>query len=52
MYKIAIAGSGAMGGRIGTYLKQNDEDVVLIDRWQDHIDEINKKRKQCMQKIC
>ncbi|WP_420494056.1 2-dehydropantoate 2-reductase [Macrococcus psychrotolerans] len=42
MYKIAIAGAGAMGGRIGTYLKQNGEDVVLIDRWQDHIDEINK----------
>lgn len=52
MYKIAIAGAGAMGGRIGAYLKQNGEDVVLIDRQQDHIDEINKKRKQCMQKIC
>lgn len=32
MYKIAIAGTGAMGGRIGAYLKQNGEDVVLIDR--------------------
>lgn len=42
MYKIAIAGAGAMGGRIGTYLKRNGEDVVLIDRWQDHIDAINK----------
>lgn len=41
MYKIAIAGAGAMGGRIGTYLKRNGEDVVLIDRWQDHIDAIN-----------
>lgn len=42
MYKIAIAGAGAMGGRIGTYLKRNGEYVVLIDRWQDHIDAINK----------
>lgn len=41
MYKIAIAGAGAMGGRIGTYLKRNGEDVVLIDRWQEHIDAIN-----------
>ena len=33
--KIAIAGAGAMGSRIGTYLKQSGQDVTLIDYWKD-----------------
>ena len=35
--KIAIAGAGAMGSRIGTYLKQSGQDVTLIDYWKDHV---------------
>ena len=41
--KIAIAGAGAMGSRIGTYLKQSGQDVTLIDYWKDHVHRINEK---------
>ena len=41
MYKIAIAGAGAMGGRIGVSLKQAGYDVTLIDDWQEHVNCIN-----------
>ena len=41
--KIAIAGAGAMGSRIGTYLKQSGQDVTLIDYWKDHVHQINEK---------
>ncbi|WP_414045924.1 ketopantoate reductase family protein [Macrococcus equi] len=36
--KIAIAGSGAMGGRIGLYLTESGQDVILLDKWQEHVD--------------
>ncbi|MBF0748898.1 ketopantoate reductase family protein [Mammaliicoccus lentus] len=42
MYKIAIAGAGAMGGRIGVSLKQAGYDVELIDDWEEHVQRINK----------
>ncbi len=35
--KIYIAGSGALGCRIGAYLKAADQDVTLLDYWEDHI---------------
>lgn len=41
MYNIAIAGAGAMGGRIGTQIKQAGYNVTLIDNWDDHIKKIN-----------
>ncbi len=31
--KIAIAGAGAMGSRIGLMLHQSGNEVCLIDRW-------------------
>lgn len=40
--KIAIAGSGAMGLRIGIALHRSGNDVILIDRWQQHIDAVRK----------
>ncbi|MEN1895651.1 2-dehydropantoate 2-reductase [Staphylococcus nepalensis] len=43
MYKIAIAGAGAMGGRIGSQIKEANYDVTLIDNWSEHIDSINKQ---------
>ncbi|MBI5974823.1 ketopantoate reductase family protein [Staphylococcus canis] len=43
MFKIGIAGAGAMGGRIGTYIKQAGYDVTLIDNWEDHVNRINEK---------
>lgn len=38
--KIAIAGAGAMGSRIGLMLHQSGNDVILIDRWPAHIEAI------------
>ena len=43
MYKIAIAGAGAMGGRIGTSLKKAGYDVTLIDDWAEHVQRINSR---------
>ncbi|MFV0560756.1 MAG: 2-dehydropantoate 2-reductase [Enterococcus sp.] len=40
--KVAIAGAGAMGSRIGLMLHESGNDVVLIDRWPAHIDAIRK----------
>lgn len=40
--KIAIAGAGAMGSRFGFMLHQAGNDVILIDKWKDHINEIRK----------
>lgn len=39
--KIAIAGSGAMGSRFGIMLHQAGNEVILIDSWLEHIQQIN-----------
>lgn len=41
MYKIGIAGAGAMGGRIGVSIKEAGYDVTLIDYWEAHVKRIN-----------
>lgn len=39
---VYIAGSGAMGCTIGYKISKNsDNEVILLDYWQDHIDNIN-----------
>lgn len=38
--KIYIAGAGAMGCRFGYMLKKADQDVTLLDFWQEHIQKI------------
>ena len=40
--KFAIAGAGAMGSRFVKMLYEADQDVVLIDNWKEHVDEIDK----------
>lgn len=41
---VYIAGSGAMGSTIGYHIQKNtDNEVILLDYWQDHIDNINNK---------
>lgn len=40
--KIAIAGSGALGSRVGVHLYEAGFDVTLINKWEDHIHSINK----------
>ncbi|MEG0254721.1 MAG: 2-dehydropantoate 2-reductase [Vagococcus sp.] len=40
--KIIIAGAGAMGSRFGLMLHQAKNDVILVDGWQEHIDNIKR----------
>jgi 2-dehydropantoate 2-reductase len=37
---IIIAGAGAMGSRFGYMLHKTGNEVVLVDGWPDHIEEI------------
>ncbi|MCU5745427.1 ketopantoate reductase family protein [Staphylococcus sp. SQ8-PEA] len=43
MKKIAIAGAGAMGGRIGTQIQEAGYDVTLLDYWQAHVEKIKRE---------
>lgn len=43
MFKIGVAGAGAMGGRIGLAIKEAGYNVTLIDDWEEHVDRINNK---------
>lgn len=38
--KIAIAGAGAMGSRFGLMLHKAGNEVILIDKWMDHVNAI------------
>ncbi|GAB6167950.1 2-dehydropantoate 2-reductase [Clostridium carnis] len=38
--KIAIAGAGAMGSRFGLMLHRAGNEVILIDKWADHVNKI------------
>lgn len=40
--KITIMGAGAIGGLAGAYMTQAGHDVVLVDRWQEHVDAMNR----------
>ncbi|MBB6714879.1 2-dehydropantoate 2-reductase [Clostridium gasigenes] len=40
--KIAIAGAGAMGSRFGFMLHKAGNEVILLDKWADHVNAINK----------
>ncbi|MGT2932548.1 2-dehydropantoate 2-reductase [Streptococcus catagoni] len=39
---VYIAGSGAMGCRFGYQISKTDNDVILLDNWDAHIDAIKK----------
>lgn len=41
--KIAVAGAGALGGRVGVQLHEAGFDVTLIDKWEEHVHAINEK---------
>ncbi|MFC3900930.1 MULTISPECIES: 2-dehydropantoate 2-reductase [Staphylococcaceae] len=41
--KIAVAGAGALGGRVGIQLHESGVDVTLIDKWEEHVNAINEK---------
>lgn len=40
--RIAIAGAGAMGSRFGLMLHKAGNEVILLDKWADHVNAINK----------
>lgn len=40
--KFAIAGSGAIGCRFGFMLHEIGIDVILIDKWKEHVEQIRK----------
>lgn len=40
--KIAVAGAGAMGGRVGTQIQQAGYDVTIIDDWKPHVEAVQK----------
>ncbi len=41
--RIAIVGSGAVGGYLGGHLARTGNDVTLIDPWPEHIEAIRKE---------
>src|SRR4051794_1137885 len=41
--KITIIGAGAIGGLAGAYMTQAGHDVLLVDRWAEHVDALNTK---------
>jgi len=39
--KFTIIGAGAIGGLAGAYMTRAGEDVLLVDRWAEHVDALN-----------
>lgn len=39
---VYIAGSGAMGCRFGYYIQQSGKEVILLDLWEEHVQEVKK----------
>ena len=46
--KVAVLGAGAMGCLFGGLMAEKGLDVVLIDVWKEHVDEINSKGLKMM----
>ena len=46
--KVAVLGAGAMGCLFGGLLSEKGLDVVLIDVWKEHVNEINSKGLKMM----
>lgn len=45
--KITIIGAGAIGGLAGGYMTKAGYDVVLVDRWAEHVDALNRDGLYC-----
>ena len=39
--RVTIVGAGAIGGLAGAYMTKAGYDVVLVDRWKEHVDALN-----------
>ncbi|BDE08034.1 hypothetical protein WPS_33100 [Vulcanimicrobium alpinum] len=40
--KVTIVGAGAIGGLAGAFMTKAGYDVLLVDRWQEHVDALNR----------
>lgn len=41
MASLLIWGAGAIGGVVGGLLARSEQQIVLVDTWKDHVDQIN-----------
>jgi len=41
--RFTIVGAGAIGGLAGAYMSKAGHDVLLVDRWVEHVDALNDK---------
>src|SRR5215813_13732132 len=39
--RVTIIGAGAIGGLAGAYMTRAGHDVLLVDRWREHVDALN-----------
>lgn len=39
--RVTVVGAGAIGGLAGAYMTRAGADVVLVDRWVEHVDALN-----------
>ena len=44
--RIAVVGTGALGGYVGGYLAHHGQDVTLIDMWPENIETIRSRGLQ------
>ena len=42
-YKIAVMGTGAVGGYAGAHMARNGEDITFIDPWPEHVETMRAK---------
>jgi 2-dehydropantoate 2-reductase len=40
--KVTIIGAGAIGGLVGSHMSRAGHDVVLVDRWAEHVEAMNR----------
>ena len=40
---MVVIGAGAIGGLAGGYMTKAGHDVLLVDRWKEHVDALNDK---------
>ncbi len=41
--KVTIIGAGAIGGLAGAYMTRAGHDVLLVDRWREHVEALNRQ---------
>ena len=47
--KIAVIGAGAMGSIYASFLSKNNNEVLVIDIWEEHLEAIEKNNSELFQ---